>query len=229
MKLAERLEDTLGGKWKGLYGEVVTEDCYRLRKLDFIPDLVFDIGANVGTFTRFARSLWPNAKIIAVEPHAENAAHFRKFTDMRDVELIEAAIGSGPVYRINTAANGAGEVYMSAGPGYPKGKIAGDSRFEQKAVRTVQLVDVIGKYWKGHQAIAKIDCEGAENHIFAHSPSMAALLCMNYVAMEIHRYAFDGGEQGAVNKLTDQALESFQETHHCVRSGVHFWARSKED
>jgi hypothetical protein len=113
MKLATRLEDTLGGGWPGLYGEVVTEDCYRLRQLDFVPDIVFDIGANVGTFTRHARSLWPRAVIVAVEPDKANCAHFRKFTPMHNIFLLEAAIGVCDIWRCTTAANGAGEATHS--------------------------------------------------------------------------------------------------------------------
>ena len=66
-----KLEESLNGGYKGLYGEVVDRDEYHLRDLadvvsindpkfihdpghprgfNFIPDVVIDLGANVGVF-----------------------------------------------------------------------------------------------------------------------------------------------------------------------------------
>lgn len=228
MKLATSLEETLNGGWPGLHGEVVTADCYRLRQLDFVPDVVFDIGANVGTFTRHARSLWPLARIVAVEPNALNCAHFRKFTDEENVTLIQAALGLGPVFHGLTAANGAGEVYLSCGVGYPDGKMAADPRMEPSDVPTITLDNVILPHWKPSlRAVLKVDCEGAENSIWTHPPSMRVLCAMDYVAMEVHRYATDGAEQIEVNRVTDEALAVIARNHDCDVDGVHFYARLK--
>lgn len=230
MKLEDKLENTLGGNWAGLHGEVVTFDCYGFKTLDFVPEVIFDVGANVGTFTRHARSLFPDAQIVAVEPDESNCAHFMKFTDMRGVRLVQAALGKGEVFRATTAANGAGEVYMSAGLGYPKGKLASDPCMRPVAVATVTLDDVVCANWKPSlRAAIKIDCEGAENHIWNHPASMRVLRAMDYIAMEIHKYAADGAEQNEVNRVTDAALASFSKTHDCWREGVHFHARLKKD
>lgn len=228
MKLAASLEETLNGQWRGLHGEVVTADCYRLRQLDFVPDIVFDIGANVGTFTRHARSIWPKVKIVAVEPNALNCAHFRKFTDEENVTLIQAAIGIGPVFHGLTSANGAGEVYLSCGLGYPDSKMAVDPRMEPSDVPTLTLDNVIIPHWKPSlRAVLKVDCEGAENSIWTHEPSMTILCAMDYIAMEIHRYATDGGEQDKVNLVTNQSLKRIAKNHVCDVDGVHFYARLK--
>lgn len=229
MKLATKLEDTLGGGWPGLYGEVVTEDCYRLQQLDFVPDIVFDIGANVGTFTRFARSLWPRAVIVAVEPDKENCAHFRKFTPMPNVFLIEAAIGVCDIWRCTTARNGAGEVYMSPGPGYPLKKIMASEVWKPAfEIDHTSLCTVIESFIsRGDRAVLKVDCEGSENQIFGHSESMAAMQKMEYIAMELHRYAFDHSEQAKVDALQSSALIELARTHNLEVEGVHLWARKK--
>src|SRR5271154_1216058 len=101
MAIVERIEDTLNGGYGGLYGEVVTHDCYRLKKLPFIPEIIYDMGSNVGCFSLFAKSLFPNAKIIAVEPDDENYSHYLRFvaTKYKDVLIIHRAIGApGQVY-----------------------------------------------------------------------------------------------------------------------------------
>jgi FkbM family methyltransferase len=228
MKLHDKIEDTLGGHWPGLHGEVVTHDCYRLRSLDFVPEVVFDIGANVGTFTRFARGLWPKAQIVAVEPDPENAAHFRRFALDAGVELIEKAIGRKEVYRCAGAANGSGEVYMSPGLGYPRYKILKNPQMSLAVVPTLSLADVIKPRWSPKMKyVLKLDCEGAENSIWTHPQSMTYLSFMDYVAMEIHRYAMDGGEQEEVNMTTEASLSLLRSTHVVERAGVHVWARKR--
>ena len=74
------LENTLNGGYNGLYGEVVTEDCYRLKTLGFVPDVIFDLGANIGVFTRYARDMFNNAKIISVEPNLDNFENLKTFS-----------------------------------------------------------------------------------------------------------------------------------------------------
>lgn len=225
MKLANKLEDTLGGKWSGLRGEVVDQDCYKIRELKFAPDLVFDLGANVGTFTRFALDLWPRCRVVAVEPDPENAAHFRKFTDLSRVDLIEAAIGKGQIWKASGAANGSGEVYMSCGVGYPKAKVARASNLSRSPVPSITLRELVKDFMsRNTKTVLKIDIEGAEHSIFSDPRSMKYLWQMDYVAMELHRYAIDGQEQEEANELVRMAVELLEDSHFVKVSGVHLWA-----
>lgn len=225
MKLADKLEDTLGGRWSGLRGEVVDEDCYKIRSLKFVPDLVFDIGANVGTFTRFALDLWPRCQVVAVEPDPENAAHFRKFTDMSRVEFIEAAIGKGQIWKASGAANGSGEVYMSCGVGYPKHKVLKAENLSKSFVPAVNLRDLMkDRLSHNLKTVLKIDIEGAEHSIFSDPRSMKYLWRVDYLAIELHRYAIDGQEQEEANELVKMAIELLGDSHFVKVEGVHLWA-----
>ena len=49
--------------------EILIERVYRLDSVPFAPDLVFDLGANIGLFTLLAARQWPNASFVCVEPH----------------------------------------------------------------------------------------------------------------------------------------------------------------
>lgn len=49
--------------------EVLVEHVYQLDAVPFTPDLVLDLGANIGLFTLLAARRWPEAKCICVEPH----------------------------------------------------------------------------------------------------------------------------------------------------------------
>ena len=49
--------------------EVLIERVYDLQHVPFTPDVVMDLGANIGLFTLLAAKRWPGAGFICVEPH----------------------------------------------------------------------------------------------------------------------------------------------------------------
>jgi len=57
--------------------------------------VIYDIGANIGTWSLLAKSLIPNARIHAFEPLARHQAEFlHTFTGIEDVTLHPIAVGS---------------------------------------------------------------------------------------------------------------------------------------
>lgn len=228
--IVNSLKETLNGGYGGLYGEVVTEDCYRLRTIHWDPQIIFDLGGNIGVFARYARSLFPRAKIISVEPNPENCTHYRKFTTDANTALIEAAIGQGNMWHYLTSANGAMEVYVSEGLGYPGFDLeempAGQT--EKVQIETIMPAKLISSYWKpGQKSIIKIDIEGGENAIWEDPDSIAAIKQMDYIAMEIHFYALTGREMAEVTQKTMAVLEALEETHTCELNNKNFYAIKK--
>ncbi len=219
--IPDDINQALNGGYLGLVGEVVTHDCYKLKELDFVPDTVLDLGGNVGVFARYCRDLYPEALIVSVEPHPENRATYKKFTDDDRIILIEKAIGLGVIRHDNGAANGSGEVYLSAGLGYPEDQMDFMEKFQ---IETVMPDELIAKY---KPQLVKIDIEGNEHTIFTHKPSMEALKTVDYICMEVHFYALHGGLSQEVREKTMEALDSFSDTHDCLLDGVHFYARKK--
>lgn len=224
-----KLEDTLNGGYKGLYGEVVTHDCYKVRQLDFVPDLVFDIGANIGVFTRFARSLWPNALIVAVEPHPDNVDVFFEHTKFPDLIFEHKALGKGNLWHNKGARNGSGESYVSSGLGYNDKEMSATDSTERSDIATITIDKLVKLYWRqGMKTVMKIDCEGGENVIWEDEPSMEALRKMDYICMETHFYALHGGQMyDEMKQKTLAALKSLEDTHHCYFEHPHFQARKK--
>ncbi len=49
--------------------EVLVEQVYDLNHVPFIPEVIFDFGANIGMFSLLAATRWPNTPIVCVEPH----------------------------------------------------------------------------------------------------------------------------------------------------------------
>lgn len=233
-KLPRTIEEAMAGPYGGLYGEVVTGDTYRIRSLKFKPDLVFDIGANIGIFSRYIRNRFPEARIIAMEPDPNNCDMLRRFTDDQNMILLERALGSGSaLYHGLTAVNGSGETYLSSGLGYPSEEMAKLAKarngMEESFIPTITLGQLLSFYYRdGEKALIKIDCEGAENSIWMDRESMDYLRRIDYIAMELHDYALTGGPvHDTVVSVTNAALGSLERTHDCKREGVHFWATKK--
>lgn len=225
----DKIEDSLNGGYGGLYGEVVTHDCYHIKKLDFVPDVVYDIGANIGIFTRFARSLWPKAQIISVEPHPENIAVFKQFTPMYKIVLHEAALGQGQLWHNIGAPNGAHESYVSSGLGFDDAAMDQAASTEKSVIPTLTLADIVGGALKGNvKSVIKVDVEGAENCIWGDKKSMAILAKADYICLETHFYALHGGEP--MEQVRDRTLEAFdkiRQTHNVEFTHPYFQARKK--
>lgn len=77
---------------------VVACDEYHLEEMasHFYPKTILDIGGHIGTFGVFAKSLWPAAKLIVVEPNIDNITLYRmnaETNDLTDVTFYHGAIG----------------------------------------------------------------------------------------------------------------------------------------
>lgn len=225
--IVDNLQDTLNGGFNGLYGEVVTHDCYKLKQLTFVPDCIIDCGANVGVFTRYARSLFPSALIIAVEPDAENYAHLVKFTHGENIIFINKAIGLNGVSRRVGIINGAHESYVSDGIGMDE-VIQSGEKVEKVDIETIMPDELINQYWKhGMKSILKLDIELNESVIWNHKPSMEAIKNIDYFTGECHWSMLTGNAVKESKKRTLEALHSFDDTHYMEIDHTNFWATKK--
>lgn len=231
MNIPDNIEDIWGGAFGGLYGEVVTNDCYRLKELKFVPDLVIDIGANVGVFMRYARELWPQSEIMGLEPNRDNAAILAKFTkfDERMSFYGGMALGTEMMWHNKGARNGSGESYVSSGLGFDHNSMRQATSTEEADVTGGMLDLWINIFYKEDmKTVIKIDCEGGENVIWEHKPSMDLLKKMNYICMEIHLYALTGGKMyDDMREATLAGMKSLEQTHDCIYEHPHFWATKK--
>lgn len=224
------LEESLGGGYSGLYGEVVTTDVYHMRdvadivsandpshvfvkghkkRFDFIPTIVIDLGCNVGIYTRYCRQLFPDAKIISVEPHPEN---FQYLSDC-DAILINKAIGNGRVWRSLHAPNGSGECYLSKTVGL--NSIDNRDDYELSNIETITIKELFEEYVKPtDKVIVKMDIEGGENSLMGDVDSVKCLLRADYFVMEYHNFGATGQDLETVTNLTNEFMNRFKETHN---------------
>lgn len=209
----------------GLRGEVQGVDIYGIRGLYFVPDVVFDFGANVGIFAEHARATFPKAEIICVEPNPQNFAELSiRMHGDANVRLINKAIGNGDVFHYLGAANGAMECYITTGVGYPKGSLQDGDGVEKSSIEAILPSWLISEYGAGKSFIVKMDIEGGEGAVFADPTSMKALAKADYLALEVHRYAANGQHIDSMNEATTKALASFHKTHDCDQKHVIFTA-----
>lgn len=207
----------------GVTREVLEHDCYKIKELNIVPDVIFDIGANVGIFSKHAHDTFPAAKIIAVEPDRDNCSEFL-MKDFPKVTLINKAIGRGVVYRHENQWGGAQECYHSEMMGYPIGFLNNSESYKPTDIEAVSLDQIVNAHVKdGQRYMVKIDCEGAENFIFEHTKSFEALVFADYFAIELHY--FSAGSN--IRAFTEAVLGLFELTHDCKRVTNMFYATKK--
>lgn len=207
------------------FQQICVEDCYRLHSVPFTPARVFDVGANVGSFTSYSRFLWPEAEIIAVEPDPKNWELLLMHTGhLPNVVHVNKAIGTGPLWRatdveVKPPWYGGLCRYVSEGQlGFPREWLAANENYEPAPeIDVISLADLVSRYGDLGPAVLKVDIEGAENCIFGHDRSIAALRQMDHITMEIH-FPLDG--TGPVREAGKPSIRerlfSLQDTHECV-------------
>ena len=129
-------------------------------------DIVFDVGAHLGTFTRMA--LHRGARqVVAIEPDPVNAACFRRtFSDeIADgrVRLVEAAAWHSP-----------GSLEFETGAASQTGHVAGAHSAKSVTVRAVTLDGLVDELQLGRVDFIKMDIEGAERHALAGAKTLMA-------------------------------------------------------
>lgn len=200
-------------EFRGLYGEVVIEDTYGLRELDFAPDVILDVGACIGVFSRFARELFPAAQIIALEPHPWNFYNLLLLTpECFRIEARNCAFGNGPVWQVIHDGNGSSQCYLSVAPGCSSESMQARSDCVLSEVDTISLPDLL-KPWNGKTILLKMDCEGGENALYGHASSLEALRGVDYIAMELHSPVIDAAGAADMEKGRDSIVKALCETH----------------
>lgn len=122
-------------------------------------DVVIDVGAHLGTFTRIA--LQHGARqVVAIEPDPVNAACFNRtfageIADQR-VRLVEAAAWHSP-----------GTLEFEAGGASQTGHVAGSHTATSVAVRAVTLDGLVDELGLDRVDFIKMDIEGAERYALA--------------------------------------------------------------
>jgi FkbM family methyltransferase len=141
-----------------LFDEIFVSNCYEAPQLLKCGpfDTVIDIGANIGLFTLRSKQLWPNARVIALEPHPGNFEYLQEHLRVNRIE------GVFPLAEGIADKCGCLDLYLSGR------NIAGHSMFKGKestsvSVPVTTLQDVLERVGiDDGKVLMKVDCEGCE-------------------------------------------------------------------
>lgn len=136
-----------GETYAGVFRDVIIDDTYRVRRYArwAKPQIIVDIGANVGAFSKLCSLLFPTAKLYAYEPHPGAFRWLQANCQTGQVSLHQCAIGltsRRALLRVGAHS------YLSQVR--PDGEVAVD------CLSTAEVAD------GGEIDLLKIDCEGCE-------------------------------------------------------------------
>lgn len=168
--------------------EVFLKENYRISDLERFNDiynvyerivksgrhpLIIDCGANNGLSSYYLSEMWPQSKIVAVEPDEENINMLKANTHGKDIEVLHGAVTSQKA-RLNII----------------------DSNVDSNAFQTVvnekgtiegiTISDLISRFssQKYDPFIVKIDIEGFENELFSKNTDW--IDSVPIIAIELH-------------------------------------------
>jgi FkbM family methyltransferase len=143
------------------------------------PEVVIDIGANIGVFTLLARHLWPRCRVHAYEPDPQNVVTLQSNLEHNQVEGVtvhNAAVSD---------AEGRRTLFQKGHSGwhslYPEALGGPRSSVQVETVDLPAVIETAG----GRIDLLKMDCEGAEWAILRDNEELLRAH-IGYVAMEYH-------------------------------------------
>jgi FkbM family methyltransferase len=143
------------------FDEVFVKKEYDLPFDDFTPEQILDLGANIGYASIWFASRWPGARILSVEPDAENFQMLRRNAEpwQNRITPLLAAVWHRPatVQVVNPkAAANAFQVGESSAPG-------------ETGVQGYTVAQLMEKLGCERLGLLKMDVEGAEAELFRHN------------------------------------------------------------
>lgn len=136
------------------------------------PEVVLDLGANIGCSALYLARLWPHARIVAVEPDPENFEILKENVKRNNarVECVHAAVWDA-------------DEGVRIGRG--RGRRPQWARFVERGgeVPGMTVPTLLGHHEVDRVGFLKVDVEGAETRVFRDAPWLAFV---DRLAIETH-------------------------------------------
>lgn len=192
--------------------EVLLQDGYGVEKLDnknFTPDVVVDIGANIGAFSAMASKYWPKASLIAYEPHPLSFGLYNQ--NLRKHQgPVEAVLGavSGrdlPNSFLQISAEADTDAPQCWDLNQKSERVRPDPETQGYCeTRVYDINSILDPIAPGQKVLLKIDCEGSEFYIIE-GISEENLAKVDVLLMEVH------GSQLQIPDYIETTWEAFRE------------------
>jgi len=173
-ELAGPLIVRTGSSDLAIFDEVVILRGYGFA-LDKAPTVILDIGANIGLATLWFKQRYPAARVIAVEPDAENFELLKRNTaGLKDVELVQAALAPED-----------GIIGFERAGLNPSGYHIRDLKSGEKGVPAISMGSLLQRFGLEDVDLLKLDIEGAEKELFE-TTDIAWMDRVKTMAVELH-------------------------------------------
>ena len=145
------------------------------------PEVILDIGSNIGASILYFHNRFPNARILGFEPHPETFAVLQQnVSGLPHVSVFNCGLGA-----VNTRVSVPGESIN-----FGAFSTAGRQRGQKEDRKTVEcdirrVDDVLRELGIDKVDLIKIDCEGAEADVFAGLSSEILERCQ-WIVGELH-------------------------------------------
>ena len=151
-----------------IINDVYTRDTYRLKTMrDFTPRVIVDIGAQIGTFAKLAHSLWPDARIVCLEPSPPNFECLEKNAPF--AECVRGAIApKGRVFIDHDGSTGGG--FATTQEDLNTRTDLAHCKILDYALRCMTFMELLAEKNITEIDLLKIDCEGGEWDLMAELP-----------------------------------------------------------
>ena len=184
--------------------EVLLEGVYELEAVPFVPDVVLDLGANIGLFTLLAAQRWPGANLVCVEPHPTTFSFLCENLALNGVNAVKLQCAVDAEVGVKFLQN-EGAVFQTLS------KCASAT-----PVMTLQLDSLIPAR-RDLKLLIKMDIEGSEVSVLDQLHS--ALPENTFVFIELHRgdeslrwvesWAAQNGFQFSPVRRRDEAIDGY--------------------
>lgn len=172
--------------------------------------VIIDCGGHIGTFTLYVKNLFPNARIFTFEPVAANRQLFQTNLQLNQIEQVtlipKALYGESGHYYIDLSGKQFDAVSLQST------KPAHDQFIEVEAITPAQFFQ---DQLLGRIDLLKLDVEGSEYNIFAHS--MADLSAhVRRLIMEYHPAGDHARHDEICNRFLASGWELIYETKNIL-------------
>jgi FkbM family methyltransferase len=169
---------------QGVFGQIFLKHEYNIN-LPVEPKIVIDGGANIGLFSVYIKSKYPNAKIIAIEPDDDNFEMLKKnVAGYEDIQIKKAGLWSKRMHSRITDKYGLGKWGMVTEEIEEKEAITAD-------FNTLTITDILNEYNIQYIDLLKLDIETAEKQLFAENYS-EWLPRVKVIVIELHDWMQEG-------------------------------------
>lgn len=201
----------LSGSWGEIF-EPAIADVYGVRSM-IPPDVIWDVGANIGSFACMAGCAFPSARILSYEPDHDTVAVLRKNLEVNNV--CNVTVVPFPVTRdgrdvdfVRVAGGSASNIYG-----------CGDAPSVRMPSRSLSVDGLTA----AHRLFVKLDCEGAEGELAgwlsdhaAELPSKVGVVAEYHPWCPVNQEAISSCMQSAgfavrwVNRFGETYFEAFR-------------------